>query len=362
MKVNKLIIALVAILVVLLIIAASATFLTNDSQISPAKAAKGNASIAVTGDVMFARNMAGVLSMDKSPFAGVSNVSSNVDLLIINFENAATNSENAVKGDVPLKCDPSYVPLAKANNNTIATLANNHVCDYGIDGMHDTIKYLNDAGITTVGAGDNEDDAHKAVSKDINGRNITVLNYMDSNNFAEYSYEALPYANGSSPGYSAYDSADAQKQISDARGNGSDFIIASLHFGNEYSMSPNQDQEKIAHELIDNGADIVIGAHPHVPQGIEMYKGKPICYSLGNFMFDLGTESTLNDYMVRIDLVNDTGVLTVYPVTLSGYLPYLMSPESGKSFLQSLSPQCDQLNITENGTGKLVFNLTEDNK
>ena len=117
MKVNKLIIALVAILVVLVIIVASSTFLTNDSHIQPAKA-KSNASIAVTGDVMFARNMAGVLSMDKSPFAGVSNVSSNVDLLIINFENAATNSENAVKGDVPLKCDPSYVPLAKANNNT----------------------------------------------------------------------------------------------------------------------------------------------------------------------------------------------------------------------------------------------------
>ena len=81
--------------------------------------------------------------------------------------------------------------------------------------MHDTIKYLNDAGITTVGAGDNEDDAHKAVSKDINGRNITVLNYMDSNNFAEYGYDVMPYANGSNPGYSAYDSEDAQKQIAE---------------------------------------------------------------------------------------------------------------------------------------------------
>ncbi|MBO5151238.1 MAG: CapA family protein, partial [Methanobrevibacter sp.] len=300
---------LLIVLVILVFIAAFATFFNGSNSLVNVEP-KEDVSIAVTGDVMFARNMPGVLSLDSSPFSGVSDVVSNVDLLLINFENAATSSGDALKGDVPLKCDPSYVPLAKANNNTIATLANNHVCDYGIDGMHDTIKYLNDAGITTVGAGDNENDAHKAVSKDINGRNITVLNYMDSNNFAEYSYEALPYANGSSPGYSAYDSADAQKQISDARGNGSDFIIASLHFGNEYSMSPNQDQEKIAHELIDNGADIVIGAHPHVPQGIEMYKGKPICYSLGNFMFDLGTESTLNDYMVRIDLVNDTGVLT----------------------------------------------------
>lgn len=359
MRLKKLLIVLVVILVILLAVAAFGTFY-NGEAIS--NEPKENVSIAIVGDVMFARNMPSVLSMDSSPFAGVSNVTSNADLLIINFENAATTSTNAVKGDVPLKCDPSYVPLAKANNNTIATLANNHVCDYGIDGMRDTIKYVSDAGMTPMGAGENEDDAHKAVTQNINGRNITVLNYMDSNNFAEYSYEVLPYANGSAPGYSAYNSADAQKQISEARGNGSDFVIASMHFGNEYSRSPNQDQEKIAHELIDYGADVVIGAHPHVTQGVEMYKGKPICYSLGNFMFDLGTESTLNDYMVRIDLVNDTGVLTVYPVTLSGYLPYLMSPESGKSFLQSLSPQCDQLNITENGTGKLVFNLTEDNK
>jgi poly-gamma-glutamate synthesis protein (capsule biosynthesis protein) len=226
--------------------------------------------------------------------------------------------------------------------------------------MNDTVSNLKNAGITPIGAGNNEDAAHAAVTKEVNGRKITILNYMDTENFAEYSYEVMPPANGSSPGYSSYDSADAKKQITEH--NDSDLIIAYMHYGNEYAHSPNENQINFSHELIDYGADVVIGSHPHVTQGIEMYKGKPICYSLGNFMFDLGTESTLNDYMVRIDLVNDTGVLTVYPVTLSGYLPYLMSPESGKSFLQSLSPQCDQLNITENGTGKLVFNLTEDNK
>ena len=183
---------------------------------------------------------------------------------------------------------------------------------------------------------------------------------MDSNNFAEYDYQSLPYANDSSPGYSAYNSEDAKKQISEARTNGSDFIMVSMHFGNEYSMSPNTDQEKIAHELIDYGADIVVGAHPHVPQGVEMYKGKPICYSLGNFMFDLGTESTLNDYMIKVELVNDTGVLTLYPVNINGYLPHIMSPDDGKTFLNGLSPQCKELNITDDGTGKLTFNLTKD--
>ncbi len=350
---------LVGVLVVLVLISATATIFTGGNGPNLAQA-KGDVSIAAVGDVMFARNMEGVLNLDSSPFAAVSNITSNVDLLMINFENAATNSENAVKGDVPLKCNPQYVPLAKANNNTIATLANNHVCDYGFTGMRDTIKYLKDAGVTPMGAGENASDAHKAVTQNINNRDITVLNYMDSNNFAEYDYQSLPYANASAPGYSAYDSEDAKKQISEARGNGSDFVMVSMHFGNEYSMSPNTDQEKIAHELIDYGADIVVGAHPHVPQGVEMYKGKPICYSLGNFMFDLGTESTLNDYMIKIDLVNDTGVLTLYPVNINGYLPQFMSPEDGKTFLNGLSPQCKELNITDDGTGKLTFNLTED--
>ena len=359
MRLKKLSIVLGIVLAVLIITAAASTFLINTGELT-VNQPKEDISLAFVGDIMFARNMAGVLSMDSSPFAGVSNVTSNVDLLVINFENAATTSESAVKGDVPLKCSPDYVPLAKGNNNTIATLANNHVCDYGFDGMRDTIKHLNDAGISTIGAGENENDAHKAITTDIKGRNVTIINYMDSNNFAEYSYDALPYANGSSPGYSAYNSADAKKQIEDARGNGSDLIVVCLHFGNEYSLSPNEDQQKIAHELIDYGADVVIGTHPHVAQGIEMYNGKPICYSLGNFMFDLSRPSTLSDYMVQIDVVNDTGVLTVYPVNLIGYLPYFMSAEDGKTFLNGLSPQCDQLNITENGTGVLTFNLTKD--
>ena len=358
MRLKKLLVALVAVLAVLIVIAGVGTLFNGGITLEKPKE---NVSIAMVGDVMFARTMPGYLSSDASPFAGVSNVTSAADLLIINFENAATNSASAVKGDVPLKCSPEYVPLAKANNNTIAALANNHVCDYGIDGMRDTIKYVGEAGMTPMGAGENESDAHQAVTKNIKGRNITVLNYMDSNNFAEYSYEVLPYANGSSPGYSAYNSADAQKQIADARGNGSDFVIAYMHFGNEYSRSPNQDQERIAHELIDYGADVVIGAHPHVTQGVEMYKGKPICYSMGNFIFDLARPDTWRDYFVGMDLVNDTCELTIYPVNMIGYLPYFMSPEEGTALLKELSPQCDQLNITENGTGKLVFNLTQGN-
>lgn len=316
-----------------------------------------NVSIAVTGDVMLARNVPSVLDNGQSPFANVSNVTSSVDLLLINFENAATYSDNAVKTDVPLKCEPRYVDFAKANNNTVAALANNHVCDYGIGGMRDTVAALEKENITYLGVGENESQAHEGVTQEINGRKISIFNYMDSNNFAEYSYDQIPYANGVAPGYSAYNREVAQSQISQASENG-DFVIAFMHFGNEYSKSPNDAQNRIAHELIDYGADVVVGAHPHVVQGIEMYKGKPIFYSLGDFIFDLEREDTLDSYFVQIDLVGDTGQCTVYPVHLTDYVPHYVNASEGDKILYNLTPRCNELEIND-GIGKLKFNLTD---
>ncbi len=358
MEFKKLHIGLAILLIVLFIIAI--VIAVNGVDIVKQSEPKGNVSVVVGGDVMFARNMPGVLSSVESPFQNVENVTGSADLFLINFENAATSSDSAVKGDVPLKCDPSYVPLAKGNNNTVAVLANNHLFDYGVGGMEDTLKYLDEAGIKHTGAGDNQTQASMPVSSEINGRNITIINYMDSNNFKEYSNEVMPQANGSDPGYSAYDSQLAKQQIQDAKANGSDNVIVYFHFGNEYSRTPNEDQVKMAHEVIDDGADVVLGAHPHVTQGIEVYNGKPIFYSLGNFVFDQQNTATHSAYIVKIDFVNDTEECTVYPIIISGYLPHFMGASDGTNLLNSLSPQCDQLEVTPEGTGKLSINLTSD--
>lgn len=359
MNLRKIIYILVIILIALMVVALAGTFLIEDNGLIDNKD-KGNVSIAVTGDVMFARNMAGVLSADSNPFIGVNNVTSKVNLLLVNFENAATDSGSAVKGDVPLKTSPGYVPLLKNNNNTVAALANNHVFDYGITGMEDTSKYLEDNGIPYIGAGENAEEAHKPITQEINGRKITIFNYMDSDNFKEYSQEVIPMANDTHPGYSAYNKEIAQKDIAEAKKNGSDFVLVYAHYGNEYSRSPNEMQVNISHEVIDAGADAVLGSHPHVTQGIEMYKGKPIFYSLGNFIFDQSNTVTHRAYFVEIDLVNNTGECTVYPVNIVGYLPQFMSPDEGKGLLEELNPQCEQLEITDSGTGKLKFELTSD--
>ena len=349
---------IILLIIVILIIVFVALYAFTGSNVIDDVKPKGDVSIAVVGDITFAKSMSSVLSGGKSPYAGVENVTSKVDLLLINFENPSTNSSNAVKGDIPFKSSPEYAKLAKNNNNTVAAIANNHVFDYGIDGMHDTVNNLKNEGMAVLGAGDNASQANAPVTQEINGRKITIFNYMDSDNFAEYSNDAIPRANETSPGFSVYNSDIATKQIKEAKKNGSDFVLVYFHYGNEYSNSPNENQVKMSHEVIDAGADIVLGSHPHVPQGIEMYNGTPIFYSLGNFMFyDLAVSKTRQDYFVEIDLVNDTAECTVYPVNIVGFLPQFMTPSEGTSLLKSLSPQCDQLQITDAGTGKLSYKL-----
>jgi poly-gamma-glutamate capsule biosynthesis protein CapA/YwtB (metallophosphatase superfamily) len=351
---------LISILIIFSIIAVVGTFLfNNQSNISIEP--KGEVSISVTGDVMFGRKMPSVLSSNESPYRYVANVTNKSDILLVNFENPVTNSGTSYKGDVPLKSSPEYVSLVKGANITVCALANNHAFDYGQVGMNDTLNYLNQIGAYHIGAGPNVNNASAPVTLHTNGRTITILNFMDSNNFAEYSQEVMPKATVNSSGYSAYNETLAAQEIQNAKNNGSDYVIVFMHYGNEYSRSPNEAQMNISHQCIDNGADIVLGSHTHVTQGVEMYKGKPIFYNLGNFVFDQSNTATHRAYFVNIHLVNNTAEVTMYPVNLIGYLPHFMSPEDGTELLKELNPQCSNVTITPEGTGKLVYNLTKNN-
>ena len=300
-------------------------------------------SIAVTGDVMFGRKMPAVLDSGESPFRFVENVTKNADILLVNFENPVTTSSYAVKGDVPLKANPKYTYLlANANDKVVASQANNHALDYGEAGLNESIKNLKDAGIYVMGAGNDISQATAPVSIDCGDRKVTILNYMDADNFQEYRGVMDP-ATANSSGYSAYDSELAAKQVQEARENGSSIIIAYLHYGNEYSRSPNENQKKISHELINDGADIV--------------NGKPIFYNLGNFIFDQSNPATHTSYFLNLALHEDNCTVTLYPTYLSNYLPHFMDAESGKALINVLNPHCDELKVNDDGTGELTFKL-----
>lgn len=358
MKVNKVIIFLISILIILLAISVFVTYSNNDSvKVITKDLGNDDVSVAITGDVMFGRKMPSVLSSGESPFKYVKNVTKSADALIVNFENPVTTSVNPVKGDVPLKADPVYTHLlAEANKIVIAAQANNHAFDYGIEGMEDSLNNLKDSGIIPIGAGKDITEASKPAIITVGDRTITVLNYMDSNNFAEYSDAVMPKAGIDKPGYAAYDSDLAKKQIKKAKENSSCVVIF-IHYGNEYSRSPNEMQKKISHECIKYGADMVVGAHAHVTQGIEMYNGKPIFYNLGNFIFDQSNPDTHRAYFLNLDLVNDTGKITIYPVVINGYLPQFMDASSGNALLKELNPQCSNVTINKDGSGSLNFKL-----
>lgn len=347
---------LLIILILVIIIATIATLYNSDSEI-PIKD-RGHASIAITGDVLIGNKVEGILSSGESPLRYVSNVTNETDILLINFESAATDSNNAVKGDYPFKVATSNVHFAKFNkNNTVASIANNHVFDYGVDGMRDTIKSFDANGIYHIGAGENISDATHPITFEVDKHKITILNYMDADDFSMYGNEVIPPADNNTPGFSPYSSSLAKSQIQEAKNNGSDFVLVYFHYGNEYSKSPNQYQINMSRECIDLGADMVVGNHPHVAQGVETYKGKPIFYSLGNFVFyELGGDSN-RDLLLKVDLDGDNATVTVYPVFLSDFIPHFMDASSGKSFLSSLSPLSDDLVINSDGTGQIHFKL-----
>ncbi len=319
---------------------------------------KGNLSITVTGDVMFGRNMPGVLSLDSSPYRYIDNVTGNTDILLVNTENPFTTSGDAVKPDVPLKASPDYIPLLNGTSGmVISANANNHVFDYGIEGMRDSIENLDSYGIAHIGAGENKAEATKPITIEKEGHKISIFNYMDSENFQEYDQSVMPKATDDGPGYSAWDNEESVEQIRQAKENGSDIIIVYMHYGNEYSRSPNENQKEISHLAIDAGASAVVGSHAHVTQGIEMYNGKPIFYNLGNFMFDQSNPNTHTAYFVEFDVKNENVTANIYPVYISGYLPQLMGSSDGESLLSSLDPQCDEMEITPEGTGKINFSI-----
>lgn len=145
----------------------------------------------------------------------------------------------------------------------VANLANNHLGNYGKEGVENTIKLLNTNGIAVTGV--------RTVFKEIKGIRFAFLGYNDIECYGRI--------------ISCADQKKISQEIKDARKN-TDVIIVSFHWGDEYTSMPNQRQRSLAHLAIDAGADLVIGNHPHWIQPVEIYKDKLITYAHGNFIFD----------------------------------------------------------------------------
>ena len=182
------------------------------------------------------------------------------DLTLVNLEGVLTNSTNRVDKKFNIKGKPEYTGIMTSSSIEAVSLGNNHTQDYGPESLEDTKKALDAAGILYA--------YHDIVSYYTTDEDIVVA--MISAGFLSNNYDREKYLFAG---------------IEEAKNKGADLIVTSCHWGIEGDYYPNDYQQNLGHKLIDAGADVVIGHHPHVLQGIEEYKGKLICYSLGNFSF-----------------------------------------------------------------------------
>ena len=210
------------------------------------------------------------------------------DLFYINHEYTISDRGTPLAGKYyTFRAKPERMNLLKEMGTDIVSLANNHVYDYGEEALLDTADLLDEAGIPYVGGGRNIAEAKQPVYFVINGMKI---GFVGASNGEKIRY--TPQATEESAGIlRAYDTTEYNQVISEASKE-CDYLIAYIHWGTEDSNYLNSEQQKWGREFLASGADIVIGGHPHVLQGIEYVDGKPIIYSLGDFWFNHETKYT----------------------------------------------------------------------
>lgn len=241
------------------------------------------------GDIMLGREVGALIQTrgPRYPFEAVAPLLAGSDLRIGNLELPLTERGQRARKDYVFRAPPSAVEGLTWAGFGVVTLANNHMLDYGPEGLLDTLAALDRAGIAHPGAGRNAEEAHAPAIVTVQGLRLAILTYVNTPNDSISGWVAASMRAGpASPGV-AWGTADAVRRDVAAASEKADLVIVAIHAGWEYTGPPNPVQRELAYAAIDAGAALVLGAHPHVLQGIELYKNVPVVYSLGNFIFDL---------------------------------------------------------------------------
>ena len=242
-------------------------------------------------------------------FQNVKDIFTADDLTVANMEGTLTTSNDRQQKTFAFKGNPSYTEILTQGGVEATNLANNHSHDYGDQSYEDTIQYLEADGITTFGY-------DRTAVMDVKGIKVGLIGI-----------------------YELKDGLGRQQQVIDTirevKDQGAQVIIVSFHWGTEKSNIPDDIQKTLAHLAIDQGADLVVGHHPHVLQGIEKYQGKNIVYSLGNFCFGGNKNPSDKDTMIfQQTFTVENGELVEDDVT--NIIPCSLSSESGYNNYQPM--------------------------
>lgn len=199
------------------------------------------------------------------------------DIAITNLESPLTSSEIAgTKTGPAIKASPKTAETLKYAGFNMVTLANNHIMDYGVEGIKETINTLRDSDIDIIGAGMSYTEASKTIYKEVDNNRIAFINIAE--NEWSTTFDSTPGANPLNPVENYYAIIEAKRS--------SDFVFLILHGGNEMHNLPSVRMRNTCRFFVDAGASAVVCHHSHCPSGFEMYNNAPIFYSLGNFLFD----------------------------------------------------------------------------
>ena len=229
------------------------------------------------------------------------------DLMTLNNEFVVSSRGKALSGKrFVFRAEPERLWIYEALGVELVTLGNNHVYDYGETAFYDTLDSLSAAGIKYIGAGRDIEEAQQAWYFIINGRKIGIVNGYRA-------YEgAVTYTPGAAEGKGGvnycYDTEIMEGLIAEMRPK-CDILIVYMHWGREDVYTIESIIREQGKAYIDAGADAIVGCHTHTAQGIEIYNGKPIAYSMGNFLFNY---KTMNSCVVTLEIDNDGNLTCIY--------------------------------------------------
>jgi len=255
------------------------------------------ANLVFMGDVMLDRSIGSAIESGVDPFTHIKSTIKSYDARIANIETTIADPSYSQQANKTYTFNSPLSALQTLKNAGIdmSSLANNHTGDFGKLATLDTISQFKNVGLQSFGAGSNLKEAFEAKILEINGISVAFIGVND----IELQHTRV---SDGVPG-SAYLNKDLISQsIQTAKANGAEVVIIMPHWGTEYSLNQNTRQTEWGHFMIDAGADLVVGSHPHVIQPTENYKGKQIVYSLGNFIFDGMSGDARNSQMISVEL------------------------------------------------------------
>ena len=310
---------------------------------------KGDITLSFVGDVSLADNWDIMPKYDERKIGiygvldeEVLSIMNNADIMVANNEFTLSNRGTRLNKAYTFKGDPKRASIYKEMGVDLVSLANNHIYDYGHDAFIDTLNTLKSQDIAFVGAGNNIEEAKKPYYYIINGYKIAFLNATR----AEKNI-ITPEATLNKEGvFRCYDPSLFIEEIQKAKQE-SDYVVALIHWGKEQSHTLEQVQIDTGKKYIDAGADVLVGSHAHVLQGIEIYNGKLIAYNLGDFLFNDWTTET---GILNVNIANDGKLSYKFiPCLQSNVKTSLLKGDKKTNLINKMQNWSYNVQIDENG-------------